>query len=118
MEKLKTFYRKYLKNYLVLLIVVAIGMDIAIETLARHSLIESLKFIFMNPIVSLCNILLILAVISLSLLFKRRIFAMVIFGMTWMAVGIVNGVILANRMTPFTVKDFSNLEDGLGIITN
>ena len=72
----------------------------------------------MNPIVSLCNILLILAVISLSLLFKRRIFAMVIFGMTWMAVGIVNGVILANRMTPFTVKDFSNLEDGLGIITN
>ena len=35
MEKLKTFYRKYLKNYLVLLIVVAIGMDIAIETLAR-----------------------------------------------------------------------------------
>ena len=56
MEKLKTFYRKYLKNYLVLLIVVAIGMDIAIETLARHSLIESLKFIFMNPIVSLCNI--------------------------------------------------------------
>lgn len=118
MDKIKAFYVKYLKNYLALLIVVAIGMDIAIETLARHSLFESLGFILGNPVISLCNILLILSVISLSLLFKRRIFAMVMFGMTWMAVGIVNGIILANRMTPFTVKDFSNLEDGLGIITN
>lgn len=118
MDKIKAFYVKYLKNYLALLIVVAIGMDIAIETLARHSLFESLGFILGNPVISLCNILLILSVISLSLLFKRRIFAMVMLGMTWMAVGIVNGIILANRMTPFTVKDFSNLEDGLGIITN
>lgn len=118
MDKIKAFYVKYLKNYLALLIAVAIGMDIAIETLARHSLFESLGFILGNPVISLCNILLILSVISLSLLFKRRIFAMVMLGMTWMAVGIVNGIILANRMTPFTVKDFSNLEDGLGIITN
>ena len=51
------------------------------------------------------------------MLFRRRIFALVLLGMIPMAVGIANGVILSNRMTPFTVKDFSNLKDGAAIIT-
>ena len=38
LEKLRNFYRKYLKNYLVLLFVIAVGIDLVIETLARHSL--------------------------------------------------------------------------------
>ena len=117
MEKLKTFCAKYIKNYVVILFLTAIGIDIAMETLARHSLIQSVSFIVTNPLVSLCNVLLIFALVSLSLLFRKRIFATVILGMIWMAVGIVNSVILANRMTPFTVKDMSNLKDGMGIIT-
>ena len=31
MEKLRNFYRKYLKNYLVLLFVIAVGIDLVIE---------------------------------------------------------------------------------------
>lgn len=46
MEKLRNFYRKYLKNYLVLLFVIAVGIDLVIETLARHSLIQSMAFLF------------------------------------------------------------------------
>ena len=117
MEKLRNFYRKYLKNYLVLLFVIAVGIDLVIETLARHSLIQSMTFLFGHPLVSISNVLLIFAIISLSMLFRRRIFALVLLGMIPMAVGIANGVILSNRMTPFTVKDFSNLKDGAAIIT-
>lgn len=117
MEKLRNFYRKYLKNYLVLLFVIAVGIDLVIETLARHSLIQSVAFLFGHPLVSISNVLLIFAIISLSMLFRRRIFALVLLGMIPMAVGIANGVILSNRMTPFTVKDFSNLKDGAAIIT-
>lgn len=117
MEKLRNFYRKYLKNYLVLLFVIAVGIDLVIETLARHSLIQSMAFLFGHPLVSISNVLLIFAIISLSMLFRRRIFALVLLGMIPMAVGIANGVILSNRMTPFTVKDFSNLKDGAAIIT-
>ena len=40
MEKLKKFCNKYLKNYVVLLFVTAIVLDLIIETLARHSLIQ------------------------------------------------------------------------------
>ena len=117
MEKLRNFYRKYLKNYLVLLFVIAVGIDLVIETLARHSLIQSMAFLFGHPLVYISNVLLIFAIISLSMLFRRRIFALVLLGMIPMAVGIANGVILSNRMTPFTVKDFSNLKDGAAIIT-
>ena len=118
MEKLRNFYRKYLKNYLVLLFVIAVGIDLVIETLARHSLIQSMAFLFGHPLVSISNVLLIFTIISLSMLFRRRIFALVLLGMIPMAVGIANGVILSNRMTPFTVKDFSNLKDGAAIFFN
>ena len=117
MEKLRNFYRKYLKNYLVLLFVVAVGIDLVIETLARHSLIQSVAFFVGHPLVAISNVLLIFAIISLSMLFHRRIFALVLLGMIPMAVGITNGVILSNRMTPFTVKDFSNMKDGAAIVT-
>lgn len=60
MEKLRNFYRKYLKNYLVLLFVIAVGIDLVIETLARHSLIQSVAFLFGHPLVSISNVLLIL----------------------------------------------------------
>ena len=118
MEKLKAFYIKYLKNYIVLLIAIAIAMNLLIETLARHSLFASLGFLFGSPLVFLCNTLIILAGISLSLLFRKRIFFICIFSLPYLALGIINGIILANRMTPFTVKDFSSLEDGLSIVTN
>ena len=61
MEKLRSFYRKYLKNYLVLLFVIAVGIDLVIETLARHSLIQSMAFLFGHPLVSISNVLLIFA---------------------------------------------------------
>ncbi len=117
MEKLKTFYNKYLKNYVVLLIITAIVLNLIIETLARHSLIASVSFMIHSPLVFLCNVLMILTLISLSLLFRRRIFAMCMLSLVWLALGIANGVILANRMTPFTINDLSNLEDGMTIVT-
>lgn len=117
MEKLKGFYNRYLKNYVVLLIVAAIILNLIIETLARHSLIASLSFMIKSPIVFLCNVLLILTLISLSLLFRRRVFALIMLSLVWLALGITNGVILSNRMTPFTVNDLSNLKDGMSIAT-
>ena len=117
MEKLKRFYGKYLKNYAVVLFLIAVLLNLIIETLARHSLIQSLGFLFQHPLVFLCNVILIWALISLSLLFRKRIFFTCLFSMVWLALGIINGVILSNRMTPFTVKDLSSLKDGWSIIT-
>lgn len=117
MEKLKKFCNKYLKNYVVLLFVTAIVLDLIIETLARHSLIQGVLFLVQSPLVSLCNVLLIFAVISLAMLFRRRVFAMCMLSLIWLALGIINGVILSNRMTPFTVYDLKSLKDGMSIVS-
>ena len=118
MEKLKKFCDKYLRNYVVLLFVVAVVLNLVIETLARHSLIETMSFLADRPLTFLCNVLLIWAVLTPALLFRRRIFATCMLSLIWLALGITNGVILANRMTPFTIFDLSNLEDGLSIVSN
>ena len=53
MEKIKDFCNKYLKNYIVLLFAVAVFLNLVIETLARHSLIESVSFLIHSPLVFL-----------------------------------------------------------------
>ena len=118
MERLKTFYTKYLRHYIVLLFLIAIAINFVIELLARHSLILTLQFLFGHPVVYFCNVFIIFAVISLAMFFRRRVFATCMLSMLWLLLGVINGVILLNRMTPFTVKDLSNLGDGLSIVSN
>ena len=117
MERLKTFYTKYLRHYIVLLFLIAIAINFVIELLARHSLILTLQFLFGHPVVYFCNVFIIFAVISLAMFFRRRVFATCMLSMLWLLLGVINGVILLNRMTPFTVKDLSNLGDGLSIVS-
>lgn len=118
MDKLKEFYRRYLKNTVVFSIVLSFVMYLFIETMARHSLLESLDFFTEHPAVFLFNTFIIFTTYSIILLFRRKIFWYVIISALWLALGITNGIILLNRMTPFTVKDMANLGDGLSIATN
>lgn len=106
------------KSDILKLIVGAVIVDFIVEALSRHSPVEAALFFVEHPLVSVCNIMLILAVTSLSLLFRKRIFAMCMFSLIWIALGITNCVVLANRMTPFNVKDLSNLKEGSQILRN
>ena len=118
MEKAKAFCNKYLKNHIVVIAVLAFLLVLIIETLGRHSLIQSVAFMVQHPLVYLCNMVLVFALLSFSLLFRRRIFVTVLISLVWLALGIVNGIILSNRMTPFTVKDLSNIEEAIAIVEN
>ena len=121
MNFIKKFWNKFKRfpgRYIVMLLLTAAALDVIIETLARHSLIKSASFVLGHPLVALCNISLIFAVLSLALLFKKRCFATAMLSLIWLALGIANGVILINRMTPLTTKDFDNLKDGWSIIGN
>lgn len=99
----------------------AFFLNLIIETLGRFSttsILGGVQFIFQDPIVFFYNTMIIFATLCVASLFKRRVFVFVIVSIFWLVIGIVNGVILLNRMTPFTVKDLSNIEDGATIITN
>lgn len=99
----------------------ALALNLIIETLGRistTSILGGIQFAFQEPVVFLYNTLIIFATLVIASLFKRRLFVFVVASIFWLTIGIVNGVILMNRMTPFTVKDLSNIEDGATIITN
>ena len=101
-----------------MLFILAVILDDIIEALGRLSPVLALQFFVEHPLITFCNVMLIMAVLSLSLLFKRRVFAACMLSLLWLAIGIINGVILTNRMTPFNVKDLSTLSEAQSIITN
>ena len=117
MEKAKNFYRKYLHNSFFFCLVWAFLMNLAIETLARKGM-GGFVFLFESPVVFLYNTLIIFAMLAIATVFRRRVFFIVIVTLVWMGVGITNGVILIQRMTPFTVKDLSAITDGATLLTN
>lgn len=118
MDKLKVFFMKYLHNPMVCCVVLGFLLNLAIESFARHSLVAGFEFLINSPLVFIYNVFLIFATLSVALLVKRRVFLYMVFSILWLALGITNGVILTNRMTPFTTKDLAVLEDGLSIVTN
>lgn len=118
MEKFKSIFIKYFCNAGGFCAVLAFALNLAVESISRHSLFEGIGFFIHSPAVFLYNVLIIFATLSVAFLVKRRVFVYVVVSLLWMALGITNGVILSNRMTPFTTKDIAVLDGGVDIIAN
>ncbi len=117
-KKLKAALEWLNRNYIAFIFIVAILIMLIVETAGRHSIPESLMFMVQHPLVFICNTMLVAAVLSISLFFRRRLFATCLLSISWLSIGIINGVILSNRMTPFNVKDLSNINEARAILTN
>ncbi len=118
MSKIKEIAKKLKHNHILILFVLAVVIDYIIEALGRLSPLLAVQFFIEHPLITFCNVMLIMAVLSLSLLFRRRVFAASMLSLLWLAIGIINGIILTNRMTPFNVKDLSTLSEARSILTN
>ncbi len=113
--------RKFYRNSFVTAGILALLLNLIIETLGRYptsGIFGGLSFLVHSPLVFLYNALIIYTTLVLASLFKRRVFCFTIISIFWLTIGTINGVILTQRMTPFTVKDLSILDDGLTIATN
>lgn len=95
------------KNYTVLLqlFLLAAGMNFALEAMARHSVREALQFMFNEPAAYAYSILLIFCTLTLSLMFKRRLFSILLISTVWLAIGIANFVVAFYRSMPITAYD-------------
>lgn len=82
-----------------------------IETVSRHSLVEAWTYMTEKPLVFLYNALLIFTTTTIVYLFRRRFAARVLIFGLWSVLGIINGVVLSNRVTPFTGPDLKLLDD-------
>ncbi len=82
-----------------------------IESISRHSLAEGFTFMVEKPLVFLYNSGLIFTTTLVVYLFRRRTFVRVLLTIFWFLLGIINGVILATRVTPFTGPDLHLITD-------
>lgn len=87
-----------------------------IEAISRHSPVEAWVYMTGRPWVFLYNAFLIFTTSMIVYLFRRRTLVRLIVGAFWLILGIVNGVILANRVTPFTGPDLKLLSDATKIM--
>lgn len=118
LEKLKNKGRRLAQHTIGLSIVLSFLINFIIEACARHGILGSFNFLIKSPVVFLYNTLIILATLSIVALFKRRIFMFTLVSSIWIGLGVANGIILGNRMTPFTIYDLQSLKDGLSLATN
>ncbi len=117
MTKIKTilsYSGKLLNRYpLVFFVILGFIENLTIESLSRHSLIEGIEHLISNPLPFFLNALIIMFTLSFSLLFRRRVFGVVIFSTPWIACGIINCVLLSYRVTPLGAIDFQIAKAGL-----
>ena len=89
----------------------AMSVVFLVEFASRWSIISAFQFIFKTPLVYFYNSFIVFASLTLVYLFKRRAFTRVIIASFWVILGIINGVVLANRVTPFGFADLTVLSD-------
>ena len=82
-----------------------------VEVACRWSLFEAFEFIIKAPLAYLYNSFIVFASLTLVYLFRRRAFARVLVSSFWVILGIINGIVLANRVTPFGFADLHCIPD-------
>lgn len=86
-----------------------------IEAISRHSIAEAFTYMVEKPLVFLYNAALIFTTTLLVYLVRRRIFMRALLAIFWLTLGIINGVLLAQRVTPFTGPDLHLITDAFNI---
>lgn len=113
---MKEFYKKYLHNYGFLCVITSLVVNFLIECFSRRSLVEGFKYLVDSPLVFLYNSAIILLTLSVIFLVKRRIFFYSLITIVWLIFGIANGIVLSNRVTPFTAVELKLLDSVIEIM--
>ncbi len=113
---MKNKIKKFLNTGVFQCIVIALVLDIILETLGRHSLIDAFKYMFSEPLVFLYNCSIIFLTLTLALLMRKRLFGYGIISFVWLLCGVTNCVVLGFRITPFSAVDFLMARNTITII--
>lgn len=91
-------------------------LELFVEICSRRSLWKAIVFLVTNPFVFLYNLLIITATLSISLIVRRKVFALILTSLLWIIVGVVDLILLQFRTTPFTAVDITLLSSTIQII--
>ncbi|MBO5070313.1 MAG: LTA synthase family protein, partial [Roseburia sp.] len=102
------FFNKY---SLVFHFLLACFLIFVIEVISRRDVVSAVTFISNHTLAYLYNAFIIFASLSLVYLTKYRAQLRLLISGIWIFLGTVNGLILSNRVTPFSYTDIKCLSD-------
>lgn len=102
----------FLNRYsLIFHVFLACGVCFVIEWVSRHSFLDACSFVVDRNLVFLYNSLLVFASLLFVYIFRRRAVARLFISVFWLFLGIINGCVLAKRVTPFSFTDLKMVSD-------
>ncbi len=84
---------------------IALAIVFLIEVISRRDLISAFQFVGTHTLAYLYNSFLVFASLTLVYFFRRRAFWRIVISGFWTILGIINGCVLSNRVTPFGYTD-------------
>lgn len=106
-------YSKWLGKILIL----SAALNLMIELMSRKSLTGLLSYVFGSPLVFLLNMCIIALPFAVVFLTRRKVFTCIFLSIIWLGMGVVNGILLIFRTTPFTAADFRLVKYAANIAT-
>lgn len=106
------FFNKY---SLVFHALIAMTIVFIVEVISRRNFISACKFVDTHTLAFMYNSFLVFVSLALVYLFRRRAFARVIISGLWTILGIINGCVLSNRVTPFGYTDLKCIPELLAM---
>jgi phosphoglycerol transferase MdoB-like AlkP superfamily enzyme len=82
-----------------------------IEVCSRRSLVDACVFLGSHSFAFFFNALIIFFTMSVVYLFRRRMLMRIIISCFWLLLGIINGCVLSQRVTPFGYTDLKCISD-------
>ena len=90
---------------------ISCGIVFIVEALSRRNLLSAFSFVGSHTAAFFYNAFIVFASLCLVYLVRRRAFLRVIISGFWIVLGIINGCILSNRVTPFGFTDLKCIND-------
>ena len=84
---------------------------LVIEICSRRSFFDAFKFLSGHAFAFFFNALIIFFTLSVVYLFRRRMLMRIIISCIWLLLGIINGCVLSQRVTPFGYTDLKCISD-------
>ena len=103
---------RFMNRYSILFhVLLACGVCFVIEWVSRHSFLEACSFVVDRNLVFLYNSLIVFASLLLVYTVRRRALLRTVISSFWLFLGIINGCILAKRVSPFSFTDLKMVGD-------
>ncbi len=110
-EKMRKAVAVFNRYSLLFHFLMACMLIFAIEVISRRSFVSAATFLGSHTLAYLYNALIIFASLSLAYLSRYRTQLRILISGIWIFLGTVNGLILSNRVTPFSYTDLKCISD-------